>query len=350
MTTPYELVVLDLAGTTVADDGIVEGAFTRAWDRVRRTDEGRAAAETALEMAVTAVAEAQRKADDQTFLFRFVHLGDTEHGTLQDQRALRVRDLRMSPRFVGMEEELTADISRVSDEDLVKVKLLLEGLGEGVEDDPQLQTAKDLLTSASDSLRSQYLPLAEQFGTPSTVAALVDVCERLAVDGITIDEDDLTHGLPVYLSGVEEHPVYKDLNEDDPLYPEKLRERRREALQRHLTMQRERLVAVREKAAKQFEGWSRERLAADIVAATMKRKIEQETTPWYLDEHILRMAQWQDTSDGEWCAPFADLDDLRAKCAAIPGLRDFLLEGIAPFCDREVQRLVTSAPFLAALE
>jgi len=44
MTTPYELVVLDLAGTTVADDGIVEGAFTRAWDRVQRTDEGRAAA------------------------------------------------------------------------------------------------------------------------------------------------------------------------------------------------------------------------------------------------------------------------------------------------------------------
>ncbi len=29
MTTPYELVVLDLAGTTVVDDGIVEGAFTR---------------------------------------------------------------------------------------------------------------------------------------------------------------------------------------------------------------------------------------------------------------------------------------------------------------------------------
>jgi phosphoglycolate phosphatase len=44
MTTPYELVVLDLAGTTVVDDGIVEGAFARAWDRVQRTDEGRAAA------------------------------------------------------------------------------------------------------------------------------------------------------------------------------------------------------------------------------------------------------------------------------------------------------------------
>lgn len=44
MTTPYELVVLDLAGTTVVDDGIVEGAFTRAWDRVKRTDEGRAGA------------------------------------------------------------------------------------------------------------------------------------------------------------------------------------------------------------------------------------------------------------------------------------------------------------------
>jgi phosphoglycolate phosphatase len=43
-TTPYELVVLDLAGTTVVDDGIVEGAFARAWDRVKRTDEGRAAA------------------------------------------------------------------------------------------------------------------------------------------------------------------------------------------------------------------------------------------------------------------------------------------------------------------
>ena len=44
MTVPYELVVLDLAGTTVVDDGIVEGAFARAWDRVTRTDEGRAAA------------------------------------------------------------------------------------------------------------------------------------------------------------------------------------------------------------------------------------------------------------------------------------------------------------------
>lgn len=42
--TPYELVVLDLAGTTVVDDGIVEGAFARAWDRVKATDQGRAAA------------------------------------------------------------------------------------------------------------------------------------------------------------------------------------------------------------------------------------------------------------------------------------------------------------------
>lgn len=43
-TTPYELVVLDLAGTTVVDDGIVEGAFARAWDRVVGSDQGRAAA------------------------------------------------------------------------------------------------------------------------------------------------------------------------------------------------------------------------------------------------------------------------------------------------------------------
>jgi len=40
----YELVVLDLAGTTVVDDGIVEEAFARAWDRVQDSDEGRAAA------------------------------------------------------------------------------------------------------------------------------------------------------------------------------------------------------------------------------------------------------------------------------------------------------------------
>jgi phosphoglycolate phosphatase len=44
MTTPFELVVLDLAGTTVVDSGLVEGAFTRAWDRVQQTDQGRAAA------------------------------------------------------------------------------------------------------------------------------------------------------------------------------------------------------------------------------------------------------------------------------------------------------------------
>lgn len=43
-TPPYELVVLDLAGTTVVDDGIVEAAFARAWDRVQATDQGRAAA------------------------------------------------------------------------------------------------------------------------------------------------------------------------------------------------------------------------------------------------------------------------------------------------------------------
>jgi phosphonatase-like hydrolase len=42
--TAYELAVLDLAGTTVVDDGVVEGAFVRAWDRVRNTDEGRDAA------------------------------------------------------------------------------------------------------------------------------------------------------------------------------------------------------------------------------------------------------------------------------------------------------------------
>ncbi|MCP1121751.1 hypothetical protein, partial [Robbsia andropogonis] len=32
------------AGTTVVDDGLVEGAFARAWDRVMTTDQGRAAA------------------------------------------------------------------------------------------------------------------------------------------------------------------------------------------------------------------------------------------------------------------------------------------------------------------
>lgn len=45
-TTPYELIVLDMAGTTVVDDGLVEGAFARAWDRIIATDEGR---DTALE-------------------------------------------------------------------------------------------------------------------------------------------------------------------------------------------------------------------------------------------------------------------------------------------------------------
>lgn len=41
---PFELVVLDMAGTTVVDDGLVEGAFARAWDRVIATEEGREAA------------------------------------------------------------------------------------------------------------------------------------------------------------------------------------------------------------------------------------------------------------------------------------------------------------------
>jgi phosphonatase-like hydrolase len=40
-TTPFELVVLDMAGTTVVDDGLVEGAFERAWDRVIAAEEGR---------------------------------------------------------------------------------------------------------------------------------------------------------------------------------------------------------------------------------------------------------------------------------------------------------------------
>ena len=44
MTSPYELVVLDMAGTTVVDDGLVEGAFARAWDRVLATEAGRDAA------------------------------------------------------------------------------------------------------------------------------------------------------------------------------------------------------------------------------------------------------------------------------------------------------------------
>ncbi|MEV4513461.1 HAD-IA family hydrolase [Dactylosporangium sp. NPDC049525] len=41
---PFETVVLDLAGTTVLDDGLVEEAFTRAYDRVLPGDPGRAAA------------------------------------------------------------------------------------------------------------------------------------------------------------------------------------------------------------------------------------------------------------------------------------------------------------------
>ncbi len=44
MTAAYELVVLDMAGTTVVDDGLVESAFARAWDRVKNTDTGREAA------------------------------------------------------------------------------------------------------------------------------------------------------------------------------------------------------------------------------------------------------------------------------------------------------------------
>lgn len=44
MTTPLELVVLDMAGTTVVDDGLVESAFARAWDRVVAAEAGRDAA------------------------------------------------------------------------------------------------------------------------------------------------------------------------------------------------------------------------------------------------------------------------------------------------------------------
>jgi hypothetical protein len=33
MTTPLELIVLDMAGTTVLDDGVVEQAFARAAER-----------------------------------------------------------------------------------------------------------------------------------------------------------------------------------------------------------------------------------------------------------------------------------------------------------------------------
>jgi phosphoglycolate phosphatase len=47
MTAAYELVVLDLAGTTVVDDGVVEKAFATAWDRVR-TDDNADARESAL--------------------------------------------------------------------------------------------------------------------------------------------------------------------------------------------------------------------------------------------------------------------------------------------------------------
>ena len=42
--TAYELVVFDMAGTTVVDDGLVESAFARAWDAVQATEEGREAA------------------------------------------------------------------------------------------------------------------------------------------------------------------------------------------------------------------------------------------------------------------------------------------------------------------
>jgi phosphoglycolate phosphatase len=44
MNPAYELVVLDMAGTTVVDDGLVESAFARAWDRVQSTEDGREAA------------------------------------------------------------------------------------------------------------------------------------------------------------------------------------------------------------------------------------------------------------------------------------------------------------------
>ncbi|MFI5909561.1 HAD-IA family hydrolase [Dactylosporangium sp. NPDC051541] len=41
---PFETVVLDLAGTTVVDDGMVEHSFARAYDRVLPGDPGRTAA------------------------------------------------------------------------------------------------------------------------------------------------------------------------------------------------------------------------------------------------------------------------------------------------------------------
>src|SRR5262245_16089016 len=40
----FETVVLDLAGTTVVDDGLVEEAFARAYDRVLPDDAGRSVA------------------------------------------------------------------------------------------------------------------------------------------------------------------------------------------------------------------------------------------------------------------------------------------------------------------
>ena len=43
MSDRIETVVLDLAGTTVVDDGLVEEAFARAWDRVRGADDPRRA-------------------------------------------------------------------------------------------------------------------------------------------------------------------------------------------------------------------------------------------------------------------------------------------------------------------
>lgn len=218
MTTPYELVVLDLAGTTVVDDGIVEGAFTRAWDRVKRTDEGRAAALQHVRdtMGQSKIEVFRHFADEETaqeinreFERAYRELIDDGQcepipGAEETIRALKARGLKIAFTTGFAPTTAKAILKALGWTDLADVVLTPEDAGRG-------RPAPDLVLMSVIRTRTSSVAATVVVGdTESDAASGVAAAAGLVVGVLTGSRDEATlraAGAELVLASVADLPA-----------------------------------------------------------------------------------------------------------------------------------------------
>ncbi len=218
MTAHYELVVLDMAGTTVVDDGLVEGAFARAWDRVKATEEGREAAlgYVRATMGQSKIDVFRFLADEETAQALNVAFEESFRELIADGRCEEVpgaREVIETLRARGLKVAFTTGFSRGTAE------AILESLG--------WSGLADVLLTPADAGRGRPAPdlnlMALIRTTTSSVSAMVTVGDtesdatsgRSAGAGLVVgvltggrrEDDLLAAGADVVLTSIADLPA-----------------------------------------------------------------------------------------------------------------------------------------------